>query len=323
MSPTEQSARRNSDDTVLHGAEPEQSRCPGASPGAALAGGDISNTPPPSSKWVAAEDWMDIAFYVDWHADKWEALTKRLDECKTYAAMKDAPEEVTGWFAKGTRIEVDPTGARSGKGKKGIYCAWKFTWADALCFRIVNRSRIHETMPNVFVTVDGTACLTKNATDWYQDAKRLIEILGGVIRQDKLSRVDICLDMPHVPIDELVSCFDEGRYICRANAIGKLESNGKTIYFGESPIKARIYDKLREVQKKADPIKTLAMQLWRWRGSGFPDAATRVEFQIRREGLKTRGIDSVQDYLDRRASLVKYLTKEWLRLTLDHVDKEN
>ncbi len=45
--------------------------------------------------------------------------------------------------------------------------------------------------------------------------------------------------------------------------------------------------------------------------------------RIRRDGLKSHGIDCVQDYLDRRESLAKYLTTEWLRLTLDHVDKKN
>jgi hypothetical protein len=170
--------------------------------------------------------------------------------------------------------------------------------------------------------VDGSACTLKHAVSWFNDAKVLVGILGGVIKKNKLSRVDICLDMPHVPLDEFVSCFDRGRYICRANARSKYESSGISVCFGENPIKARIYDKLREVKKKANPEKTLAMKLYRW-GGGFPDSATRVEFQIRRDGLKLRGIDCVQDYLDRRASLASYLTTEWLRLTLDHVDKKN
>ncbi len=54
----------------------------------------------------------------------------------------------------------------------------------------------------------------------------------------------------------------------------------------------------------------------------FISAAMRVEFQIRRDGLKSHGIDSVQDYFDRQNSLGRYLTTEWLRLTLDHVAVE-
>jgi len=36
-----------------------------------------------------------------------------------------------------------------------------------------------------------------------------------------------------------------------------------------------MYDELREVKKKADPVKTLAMQVSRW-GGDWPDEATRV-----------------------------------------------
>ena len=300
----------------------DKARCLGGAPSAGIVGGVTSNTPPPSSNWIAAEDWFEFNFYVDWNVNKWDALTEKLDNCKRCAGIRNAPNILTGFFVGGNRIEVEPTGAKVGKGKKGIYCSWRFTSGDMLNFKLINRTNAHKTMPNVFIIVDGQACTIDHAENWFQRAGEIIQLLGGTVVKNKLSRVDICLDMPNVPINKFEKCFDDERYICRANAKGKMESNGKTIYFGENPIKARIYDKLREVKKKADPIKTLAMKLYRW-GGKFPNEATRVEFQIRRDGLKTRGIDNVQDYLDRRASLAKYLTTQWLRLTLDHVDKIN
>jgi len=265
---------------------------------------------------------MSWCIYVDWRPRRWEELTEKLEQCKLAAGAGDVPEEMTGWGDGDNRIEVEPTGAKSGKGRKGLYCPRMFAYGDLLRFRLVNRCSVHRTMPNVYVTADGKACTINHAEHWFRRAKELIESLGGIINEDKLSRVDICLDMPGVPLDEFVSCFDHGRYICRANARAKMESNGVTVQFGQSPIMARICDKLREVKKKADPVKTLAMQINRW-GGGWPAEATRVEFQLRRDGLKTRGIDSVQDYLDRRASLAEYLTTQWLRLTQDHVDKQN
>lgn len=45
--------------------------------------------------------------------------------------------------------------------------------------------------------------------------------------------------------------------------------------------------------------------------------------QVRREGLKLRGIDSVQGYFDKRAALVHYLTHDWIRLTVERVDRAN
>lgn len=55
----------------------------------------------------------------------------------------------------------------------------------------------------------------------------------------------------------------------------------------------------------------------------MPEAATRVEFELRREALKERGIDTVEDYYAKRADLVHYLTHDWLRLTANKVDREN
>lgn len=48
-----------------------------------------------------------------------------------------------------------------------------------------------------------------------------------------------------------------------------------------------------------------------------------LSFRFAEKGWKSHGIDSVQDYFDRQNSLGRYLTTEWLRLTLDHVDKKN
>ena len=126
MTPTELSKREKSTDTVQHLAEPEVSRCQGDSPSAAAAGGVLSNTPPRSSKWIASVDWLEFCLYVDWRPDKWKELTEKLESCKRYAGMKDAPKEVTGFKVDGSRIDVEPSGAKSGKGRKGIYCAWMF-----------------------------------------------------------------------------------------------------------------------------------------------------------------------------------------------------
>ena len=59
----------------------------------------------------------------------------------------------------------------------------------------------------------------------------------------------------------------------------------------------------------------------RW---GSPQTvATRVEFQLRREAIKSFGIDSIGDYFGKRAGLVAYLTSFWLRLVDSVPDREN
>jgi hypothetical protein len=84
----------------------------------------------------------------------------------------------------------------------------------------------------------------------------------------------------------------------------------------------RIYDKLAETIKCANALKRFAMMERRW-GGIMPGEAVRVEFEIRRQALKDRGIDSVNDYCTKRPDLVYYLADEWFRFTADIVDREN
>jgi len=128
--------------------------------------------------------------------------------------------------------------------------------------------------------------------------------------------------MPGVGMSDFFAAFKEERYICRARSISYTKSNGVTLKFGESPLLLRIYDKLAETQKCANPLKAFAMKDRRWDGV-LPEQATRVEFELKREALKERGIDSPDDYFMKRADLVNYLVREWFLFTKESVDREN
>lgn len=117
--------------------------------------------------------------------------------------------------------------------------------------------------------------------------------------------------------------FLEERYICRAVSKSRHSGTGVTVSIGKSPLMCRIYDKKAEVALKANPHKNLCMRVYRWRCNEMPAAATRVEFELRRDALKERGIDTVEDYYSKRADLVAYLTYDWLRFTANPVDREN
>jgi hypothetical protein len=54
-------------------------------------------------------------------------------------------------------------------------------------------------MLSVIFRADGSACLyPAGAAERYRKTTRMIEALGGTIIRNRLSRVDICLDMPGV-----------------------------------------------------------------------------------------------------------------------------
>ena len=218
----------------------------------------------------------------------------------------------------GGSATVGPSGLLAG----GAYFAYKLAYDEVTIF-IAERESPHKTYPSVSVTISGNGCLYPGATECCEKANRMIEALGGKIVRNKLSRVDICLDMPEVEIDPLDRAFLEDRDICRAVAKARHSGTGVTVTLGKSPLMCRIYDKKAEVELKANPYRNLCMRVYRWKSPEMPSAATRVEFELRREALKERGIDTVEDYYAKRADLVHYLTHNWLRFTANKVDREN
>lgn len=283
-----------------------------------------SNTPPSTSKkieiekWTGAEDWLEWVLYIEWN--KWDRLNKQLKDAKETAAMENCPPELREIWYWGGRCTVDPGGARLGK-KKGPYFAYKLS-NDELTVLIAERPTPHKSFPSAVVRANGESCLYPGAEECYEYTKRMIKSLGGRIIKNRLSRVDICLDMPGQAIEPFDRAFLEDRIICRAVARKRYTGTGVTVEVGQAPLKCRIYDKKAEVELKANPIKKLCMLYYRW-NKVLPEAATRIEFELRRDALKDRGIDAVEDYYTKRADLVSYLTHEWIRFTTYQVDREN
>ena len=296
-------------------------RCPPLMAGAAAPGGVMSsNTPPLSSQWIGAEDWFEWVSYVNWLTKKWAESRNLLEMCKSLAAEEDVPEELK-WLIDRIEVKVDPSGVRLGLKNKGPYFAYKMEYGE-LTVMIADRQSAIRKIPNVVMRANGEACLGYGAESCLKHGRDFIASLGGLITKEKLSRVDIALDMPGVGMRDFLAAFKEERYICRAKSLGFTKSNGLTLKFGESPLLLRIYDKLAETQKCANPRKAFDMEMRRWNGM-IPDQAARVEFELRREALKERGIDSVDDYFKKRADLVNYLVREWFRFTTESVDREN
>lgn len=297
-------------------------RCQPLMADAAAPGGVMfSNTPPLSSYWVGAEDWLELAMYVDWLPERWAETRDKLEIHKELAAHEEVPKEFKRWDVDGIEVNVEPAGAKLGQKNKGPYFAYKMEYGEITVLISDHPSPIGS-IPNVVIRINGEACLIYGAINCLKHGRDFIVSLGGTIRKEKLSRVDIALDMPGVGMSDFFAAFNEKRYICRAKSRGFTESNGLTLKFGESPLLLRIYDKLAETQKCANPLNAFAMQDRRWDGM-IPEQAARVEFELGREALKERGIDSPDDYFMKRADLVNYLVRGWFRFTSEVVDREN
>lgn len=321
------------DDRLIGSAEGETCRCAGVGLPATTQrrgapGVSSSNTPPQSSKidtnqasqWVAAEDWFEWSLYVDWGTN-WPKLSRRLSTAKEYAAIADCPKDKCSIPYWGGCAVVDRMGARLGHKKSGLYFAYKLQ-TEFLTIMIAEREEPHKTKPSVIMRASGEACLLEGAKSCYEEGKEFIKEMGGCIIRNKLSRVDACMDMPSEIITPFDLAYFEERYICRARSHGRYASGGITVQFGKYPLMLRIYDKKAEVMKKNNPTQMLGMLINRWDGE-IPESSIRVEFELGREFLKKKGVDSVEDYHRKRAALLSYLTHDWMRFTQDQVDREN
>ncbi len=292
---------------------------------ACLAGVSSSNTPPQNSNldhFTGSEDWFEWNAYVLWPPEIWTVLKARLDAAKNSAQDSEKCRASNADIIDfgGCPGLVSPAGAHRGKKARGAYTAYCLK-VSGLDVHLANRPTPAGVMPNAYFRADGLQCLEFGASERLQRGRELISKAGGIIHLEKLSRVDLCLDLPAVPIDEFKAAFLEKRYICLAKRRGYDESPGITLKWGKRPLYLRIYDKKAELMAHPDPIKIELMDKRRW--GGIPESATRVEFEVCREALTTRGIDSPDDYYAKRADLAAHLCNDWFRMTAGEVDRAN
>jgi len=137
------------------------------------------------------------------------------------------------------------------------------------------------------------------------------------ITGNKVSRVDLCTDVES-PLPKLSHDFREvnGKAITRNRYVSVTRHNSGLIESGYSfgsgsPVRCRVYDKELEIERQSH--KEWFHDLWREAGwQGGP--VTRVEFQMRRKFLKDRGINNMEQLIDRQSDIWQYLTYEWLLL---------
>ena len=216
-------------------------------------------------------------------------------------------------------VRVWPTGSRIGK--EGPYFAFVGEHAGVV-IKIQDRADPKNECPNVLVEIDGLVCLELGDLGALELAYDIIRHLGGEIDQVKLSRIDFCVDMPGVGMDEFMAATREERFVTRGKYLRKIELFGNTLEFGRPPIVLQIYDKRAEVRAKQNPVRRALMVDRRWNGA-VPAQAVRVEFRIGREKLKAFGIDTPEDFYRKRRTLVDYLCRGWFRFTSNPVDRLN
>ena len=195
---------------------------------------------------------------------------------------------------------------------------------------------------NVRVLIGSLPLMKWGAETCIDSVCSAISVLGGNIISCTLSRVDLCVDLPGIRIDDMQRAIENSRFVCR----GKNKSNhylneGTSIQtnraglkrtgfsIGKSNIVFRAYDKIEESRFNEDKRIVLIQNRW---NDELPENATRCEFELKREGLRKfclpgvcESIRTWEDYLKCRSHIAEYLVTEWLRLyskRFDHAHTE-
>src|SRR5690606_11495825 len=105
----------------------------------------------------------------------------------------------------------------------------------------------------------------------------------------RVSRADLALDVVGLNVETLQDVYENDQFITRARSTDSYNNRvlKKRTGFqaGKPPCRLVVYDKLYETARKSDTEYLEAMVARRW-GNVLPSAATRIEWQLRRQKLR-------------------------------------
>ena len=312
-------------------AAPQQA--PGSQRGAAGVDerGYPSNTPPSTPKYdlckcSGGEDWLELSLYLQ-HLD-FPELKALLDSAREAAEIgEEGPDELE---IAGRKFLMLPSGAAAGSDKKKIVYGWRLRAPDGWWLLLMNRADVHKTLPTGCARAPSLPLLRIGPRAFVHQLQETLQALRIRVIREKVSRVDACVDLTDMKIDSLHGAAMRGHYVSRARYSTEhiADESFKGHRFrrrptgfdlGKGATRVRVYDKFFKCQ--SDPEMLLLMQTRRWGEIGSD--AIRVEFQLRREKLKSLGVDCVSNWWEKRGSITHYLTHEWFRVTSEVVDSDH
>jgi hypothetical protein len=288
--------------------------------------GDLSNTPPSITKCLGGEDWLELGLYLQ-HTN-FDQVKKWLDAARDAAESNQrGPDELE---IAGRKFLMLAGSATAGTKEKHVAYRWRLRSEDGWTLLLMNRADVHKTLPTGIARASSLPLLRIGPKAFLEQLRETLDDLGIDFQRDKLSRVDPCVDLTDVSIEPLYHAFMRGHYVTRARysteyivdesiegyRMGRRPSG---FDLGKGDVRLRVYDKLLKCMSDFEML--LLMQTRRW--GDIATNAIRVEFEIRREKLKALGVDSINDWWDKRGSITQYLTHDWCRVTDGEVDSRH
>lgn len=164
---------------------------------------------------------------------------------------------------------------------------------------------------NFSIQIPGHVCVVHGWEDSRDQVLLWIREWGGNLIDEWVRRLDLCLDLAGLdPDDKLFPACSAGQFLSTAKRDNISRSNDQITGYsvGQTPLRLVIYDKRAEVLQKGNEIYLRAMQQQRWNGT-LPDAATRIEYQIRGPWLKDFGLKSADAVIDAFPAIMQKVTR--------------
>ncbi len=209
-------------------------------------------------------------------------------------------------------LAVERERVRSSKGKDPAVVQlgdWEFLLAghgtgSGYPFLITNSDfRIEfgeKNSPSFFVTYSSEALWREGAIILHQRFMDWAAEMGLLpVRSESVGRVDFTFDY-HLPENP----FEENVFVSQATKDSQHREHGKvqTFTFGKGDIVLRVYDKVAEIRQQSS--KVWFFDLW-----GVDKDVWRIEWQVRKEPLRERGIRSFDDLLAKQRELLLWLAE--------------
>jgi len=176
------------------------------------------------------------------------------------------------------------------------------------------------TRPSIMVEISSESLWRIGPMEIFERVLDIIEESGGMVKEAKISRADLCIDMM-LDSEEWRTIYDfdlekekHKSVVSRGKDCGMYWGGKgmKGITVGKGQICARIYDKPKE-------IKDISKKYWMYDIWGIKEIPKekriyRVEFQIRREVIKDLGAGEGGDFFMKIDEVWAYCTKKWLQM---------
>jgi hypothetical protein len=176
--------------------------------------GLLTSRPPCNPISYGGEDWVTLSLYVRYR--DFDKTAKLLDGHRQAAEeRRQGDDELT--LAGQTFLAI-PAGAKVGSKRGKAYFRWQLQSETGFVLQLMNRPSCKGTMPNGKLVATSLVMIRLGIEAVGRQAFDAICALGGFVERNKVSRVDVCCDLPGRKVEPLKLAYDAGHVVCRADS---------------------------------------------------------------------------------------------------------